>query len=426
MPVMHLETVRSLFIVFFILSTVLKVFLSLRQSSHVLKHDQRVPRLFQQAVSLDEHQSAADYTLAKQRLARYQIIFDGLVLLLLTLGGGLNWLAVFSMALSDHPLVQGMMLICLYAVVSFVLSWPLIYYRQFKLEQTFGFNKSSLGLFVADQFKGLVFMALLGLPFVLLVLWFMGVAGSAWWLWVWAAMVGFTLFIQWFFPTIIAPRFNQFKPLPEGPLKTAVLQLLSETGFDSQGVYVMDGSKRSSHGNAYFSGMGKQKRIVLFDTLIDQLSTNEIVAVLAHELGHFKKKHIQKGLLRNIGFSLAALFVLQWLMQQSSFYLGLGVDFPSHAMALLLFLLVLPLFTFVLTPVGFMFSRRDEYEADAFACAHSQPQHLASALVTLYRRNASTLTPDPFYAWFYDSHPRATLRIKAIEALAANKEKKHA
>ncbi len=428
MSFMHQETVQSLFMVFFILSTALKVFLSLRQSRHVLKHDQQVPRRFQQVVSLEEHQAAADYTLAKQRLARYQIIFDGFVLLVLTLGGGLNWLAVLSMASSDGPIMQGLWLICFYIMVSFVVSWPLIYYRQFKLESDFGFNKSSLGLFVADQFKGLLFIAILGLPFVSLVLWFMGVAGASWWLWVWAATVGFTLFIQWFFPTVIAPRFNRFEPLPEGPLKNAVLALLEQTGFDSQGLYVMDGSKRSSHGNAYFSGMGKHKRIVLFDTLINQLSTEEIVAVLAHELGHFKKKHIQKGMLRRMGFTLVTLGVLHGVMQYSGFYVGLGVEvgFASHAMALLLFLLVLPLFTFVFSPIGFMFSRRDEYEADAFACAHSDPAHLASALVTLYKRNASTLTPDPLYAWFYDSHPRAELRIKAIEALAAKKETNHA
>ncbi len=426
MSFMQQQTVQSLFMAFFVLSTVLKLFLSLRQSRYVLKHDQQVPPRFRQAVSLDEHQAAADYTLAKQRLARYQIIFDGFVLLLFTLGGGLNWLAVLSMSLSDHPLGQGVLLIGFYSMASFILSWPLIYYRQFKLESDFGFNQSSLRLFVADQFKGLAFLALLGLPFVALVLWLMGVATSLWWLWVWLALVGFTLFVQWFFPTVIAPRFNKFDPLPEGPLKNAVLALLANTGFDSQGVYVMDGSKRSSHGNAYFSGMGKQKRIVLFDTLIKQLSIDEVVAVLAHELGHYKNKHIQKGLWRHMGFSLVALLGLHGLMQQSAFYLGLGVDFPSHAMALLLFLMVLPLFTFVFTPLGFMWSRRHEYEADAFACDHSQPEHLASALVTLYKRNASTLTPDPLYAWFYDSHPRAALRIKAIEAVAAEKETLHA
>ncbi|MGO3857647.1 M48 family metallopeptidase [Neisseriaceae bacterium CLB008] len=428
MSFMQQETVQALFMAFFILSTALKVFLSVRQSRHVLKHDQQVPRRFQQAISLSEHQAAADYTLAKQRLARYQIIFDGFVLLLLTLGGGFNWLAVLSMAVSDGPLTQGLLLICAYILVSFVLSWPLIYYRQFKLESDFGFNQSSLGLFIADQFKGLAFLAVIGLPFVWLVLWFMGVAGGLWWLWAWAATVGFTLFIQWFFPTVIAPRFNRFEPLPEGELKTAVLDLLDQTGFDSQGLYVMDGSKRSSHGNAYFSGMGKHKRIVLFDTLINQLSTDEIVAVLAHELGHFKKKHVQKGMVRRMGFTLIALGLLHAVMQQSGFYAGLGVEvnFASHAMALLLFTLVLPLFTFVFSPIGFMFSRRDEYEADAFACAHSQPEHLISALVTLYKRNASTLTPDPLYAWFYDSHPRAELRIKAIEALATEKEQHHA
>lgn len=428
MSFIHQETVQSLFMVFFILSVALRMFLSVRQSRHVLRHDQQVPRRFRQAISLEEHQAAADYTLAKQRLARYQIIFDGFVLLLLTLGGGLNWLAVLSMALSDQPLMQGLLLICFYIVLSFVLSWPLIYYRQFKLESDFGFNQSSFGLFVADQFKGLMFLAILGVPFVALVLWFMGVAGVYWWLWVWVATVGFTLFIQWFFPSVIAPRFNRFEPLPEGPLKKAVLALLAETGFDSQGLYVMDGSKRSSHGNAYFSGMGKHKRIVLFDTLINQLSTEEIVAVLAHELGHFKKKHIQKGMVRRMGFTLVALGLLHGLMQQSGFYMGLGVEvgLASHAMALLLFMLVLPLFTFVFSPVGFMLSRRDEYEADAFACTHSQPEHLISALVTLYKRNASTLTPDPLYAWFYDSHPRAELRIKAIEALATKKEKNHA
>ncbi|MBP6563841.1 MAG: M48 family metallopeptidase [Neisseriaceae bacterium] len=423
---MQQETVQSLFIVLFVLSMVLKLSLSWRQSRHVLHHDDQVPRPFRQAVSLSEHQLAADYTLAKQRLARYQIIYDGFVLLLLTLGGGLNWLAVASMSLSDHPLVQGVLLICLYVIVAFVLSWPFLYYRQFKLESDFGFNQSSLGLFVADQLKGLVLMLALMLPLVALVLWFMGVAGSLWWVWAWVALVGFTLFVQWFFPTVIAPRFNQFQSLPDGPLREAVLGLLAETGFDSQGVYVMDGSKRSSHGNAYFSGLGKQKRIVLFDTLIDQLSTEEIVAVLAHELGHFKKKHILKNLCRSMGLSLVALLGLHVLMQQGGFYQGLGVAFPSHAMALLLFLLVLPLLTFVFTPLGFALSRRDEYEADAFACAHSRPEHLASALVTLYKRNASTLTPDPLYAWFYDSHPRALLRIKAIERLAAEKESLHA
>jgi STE24 endopeptidase len=298
-----------------------------------------------------------------------------------------------------------------------VLSLPFSVYRTFVIESRFGFNRTTPAVFVADQLKGLALLLLLGTPLVLLVLWLMRSAGSAWWLYAWAAWVGFTLALTWAFPTLIAPLFNKFTPLADAALRERIEALLERCGFHSRGIFVMDGSRRSSHGNAYFTGVGNAKRIVFFDTLIESLEPAEIEAVLAHELGHFRRKHVRKRLALAVVLALAGFALLGWLVQAPWFYAALGVQ-PSPHMALLLFMLVVPVFTFPLTPLASWLSRRHEFEADAYAVAQADGPSLAHALVKLYRDNATTLTPDPLHSSFYDSHPPAPIRVARLASLA--------
>lgn len=413
MTAYHLQV---LFLVFFLLSTALKLFLSSRQTIYVAKHRNKVPVDFAESISLDDHQKAADYTLAKQRLARYQILYEAFLLLVFVLGGGLNWLAVLSMSLVTSPLFQGVVLCGLFMLVNMILSLPFDYYRTFKLEAQFGFNRTTRGVFVGDLIKGLMLTVILGFPLITAVLYLMGVMGSFWWFYVWLLWLGFSLLMMWAFPTFIAPLFNKFEPLSDEKLKATIELLLQRTGFTSKGIFIMDGSKRSGHGNAYFTGLGNNKRIVFFDTLLKDLSAQEIEAVLAHELGHFKHKHILKGMGFTFALSLLVLFILGQVMIQPVFFQGFGIDFPSHAMAFLLFFLVLPVFTFPFSPLSSIFSRKNEYEADRFARENAQASALISALTKLYQSNASTLTPDPLYSRFYDSHPNASERIAALKA----------
>ena len=415
-------TIYLLFIVFFIISTCGQLYLSIRQSQAVLSHRDSVPTAFVHSISLPEHQKAADYTLAKQRLARYEILFQALLLLVFTLGGGLDLLARISQLWINNAIGRGIVLIGLFALVNMILSWPLAWYRSFRLEARFGFNKMTLTTFISDQLKGCVLAMIVGLPLLYIILLIMQILtthptfGGVWWLAVWMVWVSFSLFMMWAFPKWIAPLFNKFVPLSDAQLRTRIEKLLQRTGFHSDGIFVMDGSKRSGHGNAYFTGLGKHKRIVFFDTLLNDMQHDEVEAVLAHELGHFAHKHVLKQMIVTFILSLFILAVLGWLMPQAAFYLGLGVHEASHAMALLLFMLILPVFTFPFSPLGSIMSRKNEFEADRFAAKYANANELIHALTKLYRTNAASLVSDIWYSRFYDSHPGARERIAALQA----------
>lgn len=416
------HTIYLLFIVFFIINTCGQLYLSIRQSQAVLSHRDSVPTAFVHSISLPEHQKAADYTLAKQRLARYEILFQALLLLVFTLGGGLDLLARISQLWINNAIGRGIVLIGLFALVNMILSWPVAWYRSFRLEARFGFNKMTLTTFISDQLKGCVLAMIVGLPLLYIILLIMQILtthptfGGVWWLAVWMVWVSFSLFMMWAFPKWIAPLFNKFVPLSDAQLRTRIEKLLQRTGFHSDGIFVMDGSKRSGHGNAYFTGLGKHKRIVFFDTLLNDMQYDEVEAVLAHELGHFAHKHVLKQMIVTFILSLFILAVLGWLMPQAAFYLGLGVHEASHAMALLLFMLILPVFTFPFAPLGSIMSRKNEFEADRFAAKYANANELIHALTKLYRTNAASLVSDIWYSRFYDSHPGARERIAALQA----------
>ena len=410
----------SLIFAFALLASMLvKLWLAQRQVRHVSQHRGTVPAQFAEKVSLAAHQKAADYTVANVRLGMVESVLGAVVLVAWTLLGGLQALnqALQHWALS--AMVGQLVLLGSVLLIGGLVDLPFSWYRQFVLEQRFGFNRMSLGLWLADLCKGLVLGAAIGLPLAWLVLWLMGQAGSIWWIWAWGVVVVFNFLMIILFPTVIAPWFNKFSPLQNDELKARIEALLKRCGFRSSGVFVMDGSKRSSHGNAYFTGFGAGKRIVFFDTLIERLLPQEVEAVLAHELGHFKLKHIWKRMTVSFALTLAFFALLGWLAKQVWFYTGLGVlpslTQPNDALALILFFLALPVFTFLLAPLGSWASRRHEFEADAFAAKQTNGRDLINALVKLYEDNASTLTPDPIYAQFYYSHPPAALRIERLQ-----------
>lgn len=408
-----------LFLAFLALGLALRSWLNVRQVRHVQAHRDAVPEAFRGAVSIEDHRKAADYTVAKSRLGRVDMVLSAAILLVFTLGGGIDWLDQLWRQSELHPYLLGAAVILSVLLLSSLAELPLSAYSTFVIEERFGFNRSTAGLFIADLLKGFALMLALGVPLLLLTLWFMDAAGEYWWLWVWALWMGFSLFLTWAYPTFIAPLFNKFSPLEDTALRERIEKLLERCGFRSSGIYVMDGSKRSAHGNAYFTGVGRSKRIVFFDTLMKDLSHDEIEAVLAHELGHFKRKHITKRLITSAITSLVALALLGWLIDKTWFYTALGISEASNHAALLIFLLVLPVFTYPLTPLGSLFSRKHEFEADQFAVEHAQAASLESALVSLYRENASTLTPDPLHSAFYDSHPPALTRIGRLRELAS-------
>ena len=412
MPSFH-----NVFIAAFILAYGLKLWLALRQMRHVYLHRDAPPTAFTDSIGQEAHRKAADYTLAKTRLALPHLALDGALLLFFTLGGGLQWLAGQAAGLTASPLWQGVILLLGLTVIASTAELPLSLYRQFVIEARFGFNRQTLAGFFADLAKQALLGLALGVPLILLVLWLMAAMGGLWWLWVWLAWMAFNLLVLAVYPTFIAPLFNKFKPLEDAALKARIEDLLARTGFHSSGVFVMDGSKRSSHGNAYFTGLGKSKRIVFFDTLLGQLNPAQTEAVLAHELGHYKHRHVVKRIVLMFVLSLAMLLALAVLKQADWFYAGLNVGSQTDAVALALFFLVLPVFIFPITPLMSLYSRKHEFEADAFAAQHSHPADLVSALVALYRDNAATLTPDPVYSLFYDSHPKATERIARLQAL---------
>jgi len=392
-----------------------RLWLALRQMRHVRAHRDAVPATFAATIPLEAHQKAADYTVAKVKLGMFDAVLDAVVLLALTLGGLVQWLAVQrDRLLPAQPLWHGAALIVSVFVLQSAIGLPLSLYRIFSVEQRFGFNRMTLKLFIIDVLKGIALAAVLGIPLLLAVLWLMGAAGSYWWLWVWAVLVGFSLFMQLIIPTFIMPWFNKFSPLQDPRLVQRVEQLLARCGFRSRGLYVMDGSKRSAHGNAFFAGFGASKRIVLFDTLVERLEPTEVEAVLAHELGHYKLNHIKQRLAVSFASSLAGLFILGLLVAQPWFYEGLGVQMQTLPVALLLFMLVASTFGFFLSPLASVFSRRHEFEADVYATQHARAADLVEALVKLYKDNAATLTPDPLHSAFYDSHPPAATRIARL------------
>lgn len=407
-------TFRLIFIILLIADSLLKLYLNYRQTKSIKLNFNQVPHSFTQYITLEEHQKAGQYSLAKLSLARTEIIYSALIILAFTLGGGIEFIATY-LNWNNYPLSGEVSLIIGYTLLSSILGLPLSYYSTFQIEQQFGFNKMTLGLFIKDMFKGLILSLAIGVPLLYLVMWLMQSLGNSWWIWVWLVLVSFNLLILLIYPTFIAPLFNKFTPLEDQELKTKIDNLLTACGFKSQGVFVMDGSKRSSHGNAYFTGLGSSKRIVFFDTLLKQLSHNEIIAVLAHELGHFKKKHIIKQMIVSFGITLIGLFIFSLLINQGWFYTALNVSIINHASGLLLLFIVLGLVSLPLAPLSSLMSRHNEFEADDFAKAHSDKQDLITGLVKLYRDNASTLTPDDLYVKFYYSHPPASVRIANLE-----------
>jgi STE24 endopeptidase len=393
------------------LSLLTELWLANRHIRHVAANRQAVPEAFRNQITLEEHQKAADYTLAHTRFERIENSYGALLLVLWTLGGGLEWLDQLCQSLGWGEIGTGIVFILSALVFMGLFGLPMSVYQTFVIENRFGFNKTKPALFVADLLKKTLLLGILVAPLTAAALWLMQEAGTLWWLYVWLMWTGFTLFLVWAYPTLIAPIFNKFSPLQEGAVRERIQSLLARTGFRSRGIFVMDGSRRSAHGNAYFTGFGKTKRIVFFDTLLNHLGEKEIEAVLAHELGHFKHKHVLKRMVFTFAFSLAGLALLGWLVTQAWFYQGLGISQPSTRAALLLFMLVGPVFTFFLQPLLAWSSRRYEYEADSFAAEQTDARELVNALVKLYKENASTLTPDPLHSAFYDSHPPASLRI---------------
>ena len=412
-------TFTIIFLIAFLSSFGLRHWLAQRQMRFVALHRDRVPADFVEKITLAEHQKAADYTIAKLKLGILENGVSAIVLIAFTLLGGLQILNISLVQLFGEGIAQQIILLGSIAIISGLIDLPFSWYKQFNLEERFGFNRMSKKLFFIDMLKGFAIVAAIGIPLLWVILSLMARAGDLWWLWAWIVLTVFSLLMQWIFPSFIAPLFNQFQPLADGPLKTQIEGLLARCDFASQGLFVMDGSKRSAHGNAFFAGMGKAKRIVFFDTLIEKLNPGEIEAVLAHELGHYKCKHIRKRLLVSTAMSFCMLALLGWISAQVWFYTDLGVmpnlNGYNGGLALALFMLVSPVFGFFFTPLASISSRKHEYEADGFAASKSSAQDLISALVKLYQDNASTLTPDPIYTAFYSSHPPAPLRIANLQ-----------
>ena len=397
------------------LATATRLWLAARHVRHVSAHRARVPEAFAYEISLDSHQKAADYTCAKTRFAMAEIAFDAGVLLLLTFGGVLQALHEVAALALPEGVGRGLLLLVLVGTLMTALELPFGIYRTFVIETRFGFNKMTPALYALDFAKSIALALAFGLPLGAIVLWLMARAGEYWWLYAWLTWVAFNVFMVAAYPTWIAPLFNRFSPMQDPELKERVEKLMARCGFRVKGLMVMDGSRRTTHGNAYFTGFGTSKRIVFFDTLLARLNPGEVEAVLAHELGHFKLRHVVKRMAWLAVASLAFLWLLGWVMQQPWFYAGLNVQSPSTAMALVLFAIVLPQFTILLQPVGALLSRRHEFEADRYAADNASARDLVSALIKLYRDNAATLTPDPLHSMFYDSHPPAVARIARLK-----------
>ncbi len=407
-----------LFAAFLVATLGTKLWLASRHIQHIIRHRDAVPEQFAAKIPLAAHQKAADYTIAKTKLKITLLVVNAVVLVGFTLMGGLQWLSEILSPTFGVGIAYQLALVAAVSIISSLIDLPIDYYKQFTLEERFGFNKMTPGLFFSDLIKHSLVGAAIGLPLLWVTLTLMEKSGDLWWLYAWLLWCGFQLFMIAFYQSLIAPLFNKFTPLEDESLRTRIEGLMQRVGFASKGLFVMDGSRRSAHGNAYFSGFGAAKRIVFFDTLLSRLAPNEIEAVLAHELGHFKLNHVVKRLLVMFALSLGFLALLGWLKSQVWFYTGLGVtplmNGSNDAMALILFMLVLPSFTFLFSPLMSITSRKNEFEADAFAAQHSNSRDLISALVKLYEDNASTLTPDPLHSAFYDSHPPASVRVQRL------------
>ncbi len=415
----------ALFVAALAISLAVRLWLARRQVAHVSAHRDTVPAAFVSRIGLAAHQKAADYTIAKQRLGTLNTLVDGALLLLMTLGGGLALIVGWTQTIGVSPLWRDVLLFAVTGVLYGVVSLPFSWWQTFRIEERFGFNRMSLRLWISDIAKGLAVAVALGLPLLVLVLWLMRTAGDLWWVWAWSAWTVFQLLVLVLYPTLIAPLFNKFTPLAAGPARERIEALLARCGFARAGLFVMDGSKRSGHGNAYFTGFGRARRIVFFDTLLERLVPAEVEAVLAHELGHYKLKHVFKRVAWSAAVSLVVLALLAWFAREPWFYSGLGVpdsllaiSMARPGVALELFLLALPVFTFVLEPLSSLYSRKHEFEADAYATRNADAVALTQALVKLFEDNAATLTPDPLHSAFYDSHPPAAVRIAHIESLS--------
>ncbi len=406
-----MNTFTIIFLSLLGLSLLTELWLARRHIRHVMAHRDTVPEAFRHTISPEDHRKAADYTVAHTRFGRVEDIYGAALLVLWTVGGGLEWLDHAWSGLGWGELVTGTGFMLSAFILMGLLELPTSIYQTFVIENRFGFNKMTPGLFIADLVKKTLLLGILGAPLIVAALWLMQTTGALWWFYVWLLWSGFTLLLVWAYPTLIAPIFNKFTPLKEDTVRQRIQSLLERTGFRSRGIFVMDGSRRSAHGNAYFTGFGKTKRVVFFDTLLKHLGEKEIEAVLAHELGHFKRRHVIKRMILTFSMSLIGLAILGWLVTQPWFYAGLGMTQPSTHAALTLFMLIGPVFTFFLQPLIAWGSRRYEYEADSFAAEQTDAGELVSALVKLYKENASTLTPDPLHSAFYDSHPPASLRI---------------
>lgn len=416
---MNTETFSILFLVVLLTNVTVKLWLARRQLRHVAAHRAEVPAAFREQIGIAAHHKAADYTSTLTRFGMLSVLFDALLLLAFTLGGGIQWLHETTSGLTGNPLLQGAALIAAVLLLQSVLEMPFDLYRTFNIEARFGFNKMTFRLYCLDALKSLLLGVAIGLPLLLGVLWLMARMGGAWWLYVWGVWVVFNLLLLYLYPTFIAPLFNTFEPLRDEAQKAQIEALLARCGFAASGLFVMDGSKRSAHGNAYFTGFGKTKRIVFFDTLLQRLAPQEIDAVLAHELGHFKRRHVLQRIVLTFAISLGFLWLLAQLLDAPWFYQGLGVHAQTTASALLLFFMMLPVFTFLLHPLASAWSRRHEFEADDYAAQQTDANDLVSALVKLYQDNAKTLTPDPLYATFYESHPPAPVRIAHLQQTGA-------
>lgn len=410
-------TLTLTFVTLLLLTTGIRIWLGNRHITHVQSHRNEVPAAFSGSISLEAHQKAADYSNAKTKLVITEATAQAALLALLTIGGGLQLIdEIWRNLLPANEIARGALVICSAMVVSSLVDIPFDYYKTFTVDEKFGFNKMTRSMFFSDMLKHTIVGVLLGAPILFAALWLMQGAGDYWWLYLWIVWSAFNLLMLAVYPTFIAPFFNKFTPLADEALKQRIETLLAKCGFKSQGLFVMDGSARSSHGNAYFTGFGSSKRVVFFDTLLERLNADEIEAVLAHELGHFRHHHVIKRIALMFFVSFVGLALLGWLMNQDWFYAGLGIEQASNYMALMLFLLVSPVFLFLLRPLMASYSRKNEFEADDYAAKHANAKYLVEALVKLYRDNASTLTPDPLHSAFYDSHPPASIRISKLAA----------
>lgn len=411
------STLTITFITLLIATTFIRIWLGQRHMAYVQKHRNEVPVAFEGNIALDAHQKAADYSSAKTKLVIIEASVQAILLAILTVGGGLQWIDdIGRYFLPHHEIIRGALVICSAMIVSALVDLPFEYYKTFVVDESFGFNKMTPAMFFSDLVKQSIVGLALGAPILFVALWLMQGAGEYWWLYLWIVWSVFNLVMLAVYPTFIAPLFNKFSPLEDESLKQRIEALLTKCGFKSQGLFVMDGSSRSSHGNAYFTGFGSSKRVVFFDTLLERLNADEIEAVLAHELGHFRHHHVIKRIALLFFVSFLGLALLGWLINQPWFYSGLGVTEMSNYMALMLFLLVSPVFLFLLRPIMASYSRKNEFEADDYAAKHADAKFLVAALVKLYRDNASTLTPDPLHSAFYDSHPPASIRISKLAA----------